>query len=865
MAGRNFTTEKIRARFGLLTPQEKADQEVVDRANHLFDYFQKARRKTEFEWWMADQFYMGEQYAVFNKSLGQVQRRQINTLDKVVVNKVKQNARFVVAWLNRDHPSFRVLPGVPSADAYVRAKKEEHYCDYLYDKLELNRKNKRTSLAGFKYKIGVQKILWDKDAISPTAPYGQNLSTTTRGEVMIDDVDPFEIYFDPLMQDTESSRGFIHAIPRVLGDVRNNPNYKNREKVTGDQKMASSYIREAELRLQTVGGNVALPDSDSDLATVIVREHFYRKFDQDKKKWVIQKTVTTANGVLLEDREWPLGFYPFEIFFADVQGNPLDGGSVVRDLRSPQKALNQLNSNIQENANVTAKISYRVPRGSNVNVITNEVGQFLEFDPTPGGIPEQMQPANMPAYVNTAADRMEKYIDDLGGNHNASYGRSPGSKASGELVNKLQEGDSNNLALMRDNLDDFQRRVSKKALLTFKSQSPVERMVRTKSTDPSGRYRVISLKPSDVSVDDDIVVTTGTKMPYSMADRQEFLLNMKKEGILTNDQFVKAVNIPDLDVILNTPELDTERALDENDQLLEGKILPTPPYGEDHDTHIQVHTELVKSPEYLKAKRKVQSNIQAHLTAHIQLSYQLRQIANSLNVEPIKRSENVMVRQDLAQFTPSERTQFLSKVGVQSDVAQIQARGGLDVSDPESAEVQAQWEDTQMLDGKPVMISVGDNHKVHIETHMQIMESAAWKSLPVNVQQLFEAHIKQHQSAWQAVMSMPGLVPDANSAQLLMPQVSEPAGSPEPPESVPPNPRASEVIQPKQQTNQAALNPEDATPRPLMRHELLQPKGAVDNQLASEKMQVKQQQAAEKAKAAAAKTKATIAKKPAKK
>jgi hypothetical protein len=163
-----------------------------------------------------------------------------------------------------------------------------------------------------------------------------------------------------------------------------------------------------------------------------------------------------------------------------------------------------------------------------------------------------------------------------------------------------------------------------------------------------------------------------------------------------------------------------------------------------------------------------------------------------------------------------------------------------------------------MLDGKPVMISVADNHKVHIETHMQIMEAAAWEKLPPNVQQLFESHVKAHQASWQSVMSMPGLVPDSNSAQLIMPQVAEPGGTPEPPAEAPHPPTASQVIPPKQPTNQAALNPEDATPRPLMGHELLQPKGAVKNQLASEKMSVKQQQQAEKEQQAAAKTKAAV-------
>lgn len=841
MADRTPLGDAIRTSFGMDTSEQKQEKALVAKATRLYEFFAKARRKAEYEWWLNDQFYQGEQYVAYNRSVGAVQRIDPKTDNKIVINKIKQNARYVVMWLNQDHPTATVLPGSPDDDAYDRAKKAEHYLDYLYTKLQLNMKNKQTTLDGFKYKVGFQKILWNKDALAPTAPFvADGLSTDqAKGEVMIERVDPFELYWDPAMySDVESSRGFVHAIPRTLGEVRNNPLYKNTDLVRSDAKLASSFIKESQIRAQTAAAGMYEPGGDDDLSTVIVREHFWREFNEGE--WKIRLVVTTANGVLLRDDWWPMNFYPFEMFLADVQGSPLDGGSPLRDLRSPQRALNQFNSLVQENGRVMAKINWSIPRGANVNVITDEVGQFLEYDQNPGGRPEQVTPSGLPAYVGQHLDRLEKYIDDIGGNHSASYGRSPGSKASGELVNKLQEGDSNNLRLMRDNLDDFQARVDKKALLTFKGNSLIDRQIRTATTNAVGKYGLVNLKPSEVSTSDDIKVVTGNKMPYSNSDKQEMLLNMKKEGIIDNKTFLKAANMPDLDNAMNNSQLDIERALEENRELLAGTPVGDPVKGEDHAVHMEVHVQLIKAPEFKAAKPEVKDAILAHYDAHITQSYQLAMVAASMNVDPIKRSEAIMYRpNNFAEMTPTERTQIFGKFGVQSDALIIQQRGGTNVQDPAAAEQQAQQEDIQMMDGQPVMVSMTDNHQVHLETHMQVMESAAWEILPEPVKSVFNRHMNQHITILQSQSPTPGMVPTEGSDTPDKPQ----------------------IVHPPLPTNKAAMTPTNPTPRPLMPHEHIQTKGAVANQRATEAMAAQEQA---KQEAAATKPKTSPKKKTAK-
>lgn len=853
--------DRIKTKLGRGTTSDvQTDQQTLAEAQKILNYMVQAKRKAEYEMWMNDQFYNGEQYATYNPASRTIIRSGKDD-NKVIINKIKQNARFVVMWLNRDHPQSRVMPATQDDQAYDKAKKTEHLIDYWYDCQELSTANKQTTLDAYKYKAGFQEIIWDSLALASTSPWGDFNRTDTKGDLAINRTDPYELYLDPMLNsgNIDDCRFICRSQPRSLGELRSS-DYMNTSKLTGDSKLASSFLKESIIRSQTVGAGSYSPSGKDDLATCLVNQLYKKELGADGE-WCIRKITFTQNGILLENRIWDFNFYPYEMYLADVQGSAIDGGGPMRDLRSPQKAFNQIMSIIHDNARVMGKINYKMPRGANVNVIDDSVGQFLEYDPTPGGAPEQLTPSGLPAYMPNHATTLMNLIDDLGGNHSASYGKSPGSKASGELVNRLQEGDSNNLLLMRDNLDDFQRRVFKKALLTFKDKAPVDRYVRSKSTNASGRYDFWSIKPEDIVTEGDIEVVTGSKMPYSMQDRQEMLLNMKKEGIIDAKTFLKAVNLPDLDNAMNTNQLDIERALDENRRLLDGADLPDPAKGEDHATHIEVHVQLIKSPEYLAANPQIQTAIQGHYAKHINMSYQLAMISASMDMEPIKRSENVMFRNDLAQMTPIERIQAFAKVGVQSDADAIQKRGGLNVQDPATAEVQAQQEDIEMMKGNPVMISLGDNHQVHIETHTQVMQTAAWPQFPQVLKDNFDRHIKQHMDAMQAVAPTPGLVPGPdfdvpNQAQIMQEPAIQQAEAANQQQIQQEQAQQAGGGQP---VNQAALNPQNPTPRPLMSHEMVQPKGAVDNQMASEKMaaaeQAKQEAQAQKDKEAKAKPK----------
>lgn len=759
----------LRDRVIKKTPEQVEDELALEETGRIWDYVKQARRRSEYQWFINDVYYNNNQWLKYNtgdRRLQNVAAERIN--DRVVINKVKQQVRGVVNFLNAEHPDVGVRAGDQSDDAYLRAQKEKHLCDYWYRHLSLNSVGKKVSLDACKYGVGVAKVLYDRDALSPTVPYlGDNgeEKITAYGSVMVDRCDPFEVYTDPMAQTKGDMRYIIHAPVRTIAELQSNKLYKNTDKLVPDAKLAASIMKQSELRLAVSNANMFSLGINSGMQTLVVLEVFRKRYINNN--WEIWVTTRTEGGVLLRNEKWGLDEFPFEFFQTDVAGMLLDSKGVIHDIREPNRALNEMVSQVHETARIMGKLNWLLPRGSNVNVITDQTGQFIEYDITPGGAPKQAEAGSLPTYIMQHIGQLVAFIEDISGMHASFNGRAPFAQASGDLVDSLSAGDQNNLTVMRDNYDDFWANLNKLMLKTEKLNAQAIVKFPTGSDDEFGEVRWMEIKPQDISLRDDLVVSTGTAMPYSIAEKQQMYMNLWKEKAITDPKLLfKLLEMPDIDAAMGDEEPDIERQLDEIRLMMKGKKSADPEVFEDHAVHIETLDKFAKGSSWEKLNKVAKQLIRDHRQQHIELSIQLAQISASMQVEPIKRSETVMLRMNkMSDTTAIERTQFLAKYGVNSDAGQIQLRGGLYIQDPAQAEMQAQNEDIEMMSMRAVQTSFGDNHIVHLQTHGPVLDQllhAQKMGQPVSatIIKLFQDHIKDHVQDMQSTQVAPGLVPN---------------------------------------------------------------------------------------------------------
>lgn len=791
---------------GADTPEQERDKTVIAETQNVWDYLSKARRRREYEWFLNAQVYDNNQfyqYDVANRRI--VANTPDRQVDRVVINKTYQQVRGIVNFLVAEHPEVGVRQGDQADDSYLRAKKEKSLCDYWYRHLSMEREAKKVALNGAKYGIGWVKVTYDQDALAPTAPFVTDNGTAkdfTYGECYTKSVDPFEIYFDPLAENKEDMRWIIHAPTRTIDELKNNPKYKNTDKVTPDRQLAASKLKQAQLRMNV--GGASSEQSQGGMDTVVVLEVFTKKWNEEKNKWGIWLVVRTLeSSIVLRDEWWGMDEFPFEYYMTDVAGSIMDSKGVIHNIREPNRALNQMVSQIQTNARVMGNLNWLIPRGSNVNVIDDTAGQFIEYDVTPGGRPTQANNESLPAYVQNQVGLLNNFIEDIGGMHQSSNGDAPFAQASGDLVNALASGDQNNLTTMRSNFDEFHVRWFKLLLKTAKTNYTSSRKFPSVQDDEFGQRRWLEIKPEEISTNDDLEVSTGTQMPYSIQQKQQMFMNLwKLKAIQDPQQLFKALELRDLDNAFGDDEADIERQLDELREIIKNDKCHDPLVSENHATHIATIDKFVKGDRYYKLTDKQQQLIQDHRQKHITFTIQLAQIAASQQVEPIKRSETVMLRMNkMSDTTAIERTQLLARFGIQSDAGQIQLRGGLYIQDPAQAELQAQNEDIEMMNYRQVQVSFGDNHLVHIETHSQVMDDPRFETAPDVVKQMFKQHISDHVQAMSATQVAPGLVPNDQISIPNPPNLNDRAQANE-------MPKGNEEVQPP--ADPAKIAPENA-------------------------------------------------------
>lgn len=830
--------------------QEKLDQQAIDETSKIWEYMKQARRRNEFEWFVNDVYYNNNQYFKYNTGTRRIQNISVEKMnDRVVINKVKQQVRGIVNFLNAEHPEIGIRPGDQADNAYLRAKKNKHLADYWYKHLKMNKTFKKVSLDASKYGLGWVKVLWNNDALAPTRPFlsddGEE-KTESYGEIVVDRCDPFEIYPDPMAQTLEDMRYIIHAPVRTIGELKSNPLYRNQDKIAPDTKLAASLFKQAELRLAISNANTFSLGQSNGMDTVVVLEIFRKIYDPQAKKWDIWVTTRTESGVLLRNEKWILDCYPFECFQTDIAGMLMDSKGVIHDIKEPNRALNEMVSQVHESAKIMGKLNWLLPRGSNVNVITDETGQFIEYDVTPGGAPRQAEAIGLPPYIMQHIQQLQGFIEDISGMHASFNGNAPFAQASGDLVDTLSAGDQNNLTMLRDNYDDFGVGVFKLMFKTAKANMQVSKNFPTSTNNEFGEQRWDEIEPKEISTNDDVDVSTGTAMPYSIAEKQQMYMNLWKEKAITDPTVLfKLLEMPDIDAAMGDDEDDIERQLDEIRTILKGKPAPDPEVFEDHAVHIATLDKFGKGSMWNKLKPQQKQFVRDHRQKHIELSIQLAQIQAALQVEPIKRSETLMLRLNkMSDTTAIERTQLMSKYAINSDAAQIQLRGGLYIQDPAQAEMQAKNENIEMMDMRAVQTSFGDNDIVHLQTHGPVLDElmkAQKAGAPVSavVIQLFQQHIKDHVMDMQATQVAPGLVPND---QITTPNPPNLQDTGQPGQMPQPDTNAGEQAsnqasaqQQQQTTKQAASTPGEPQGIPTAPPPTAQPPVAAKNKLVQNK------------------------------
>lgn len=606
-------------------------EEMIDRFKVAYD----SRRRYDWDWLVRDLYRRGYQFSRYNPANRTVilsSRSQV----KIPINLVWAQLRAIKNQVTSFRPKWEVMPSGIGEEAIQNAIYSNKLLDYYYDRLNLRKKIKETVMQGLIYSVGGPwQIGYDANA------------DNGNGEVFIWLIDPYDFFIDPQATSLEEAEYCIKAVRKPLDQIRNNQDYNFYDNLEhGDSKIAASEYKQFLLQAlkyqasnkETDEGTILyegwrkirVNENNTDELVKELKEN-----DEDTKDLrqgeVLMRVVTWVDIVhdpckvqLIRRSE-----YPFEIYQADL--NPLEiyGESWIKHVIPMNRVLNALESSIFQYNYKYAKGRLVVDKNSGVRIVSNEHGDIIEKNQNGQVAALPLQPLQ-PSY-ELQINNMRRYIEDVGGAHDISFGRVPTGIKSGIGIAELKQADATNQGDYVDNLEDFLINVGKKVLKEIALNYDVPKLIRALGKDGKPQHFMIMGQNNKtrrnkkqvkigtdvfniavIGAENEVNVKIGSWLAYTKEAQQDKLKDYFTSGLIDRQTFLEMSEFPNIKGIVDRVRM--EKILEQY------RGIPANEKGEITDEEIAEQENLMMTNENMPVKPMPEDNHHVHIVLHQQYS-----------------------------------------------------------------------------------------------------------------------------------------------------------------------------------------------------------------------------------------------------
>jgi hypothetical protein len=385
-----------------------------------------------------------------------------------------------------------------------------------------------------------ERYLDEQLGTGPTAPgYGgvaaseEAVEELPEGDVLLECVNPFEIYPEPMIDNWDRASWVIHARRRTRDDVRAAWGDKIADMATTVADAGSVDAPGFNPDRIPKGGSPYNVNSlfagvtstnDSDIA---ITEYWERA----SKGFPSGRHVLVVGGVLVHDGHNPFPFNDIPlvpVLYEKVPGTPW-GRGLVESVRPAQQEFNMTVSQLAEARDYTSFPKILVPRGTQLapNLGQNIPGEVWEYS---GGIPPTvLQAPQMPAYMGTLMQQSYQMIMDLTHQHEVTRGTVPPNVEYGIAIQLLHEADNSPLRSTYDMIDDGLVRVSRMLLGLAQKYYTEVRMIRVVGV--TKEPQVLAFTGADLRGIIDVYVEPRSAQANTLGAKRKEIMDLYQMGL----------------------------------------------------------------------------------------------------------------------------------------------------------------------------------------------------------------------------------------------------------------------------------------------------------------------------------------------
>ena len=434
------------------------------------------------------------------------------------------------------------------------------------------------------------------------------------GDLKVEAPSPFGMFIDPLCDVFEDAEWLIEE------SIRSQDYVKRHWDVTLKPDAAANP---GLVEMQLMGG---LSTGGSTYKGIKIRQYWAKPCEQ----FSAGVRVVWAQGKVLDRDDKPFDPFPFIMYTGIPVPGRLWGMGIVEILQGSQTELNKVLSQMAENRNRLGN-----PTGIAAKQAIGDPETFLEKVSEAGGwhffdesgsqhpIPQYLEPPTLPDYVKELPDQIRRAMEDLSGQHEVTNAQVPPGVTAASAITLLQDADDTRLALAVADHEEGLGIIGTKILEHIQRFYTDSRIIKIAGDD--GAWQIFDFRNTDLHDNTHIEVQAGSTFPQNLASKQAMMRDIITMMTQTGNglhgrqlsQFFRDMGLGATDHLIEEYTVNETQVNRENVLLMQGNDLPVNPNVDDVQSHIDGHTDMMKSARYANAPPQVKQVFEKHLQLHL--------------------------------------------------------------------------------------------------------------------------------------------------------------------------------------------------------------------------------------------------------
>lgn len=472
--------------------------------------------------------YDGVYYDTVYRQFRNVDPKRKLSRNRFRINKILPTIQNRLARLTQSPPKWDVRPNSDSSEDKDCARLGIEVVDFILGKQNFTEKRQDMLMSAMQAGIAYLQVHWDQMLGEPMFDPETQEMVGYEGDVRIEPLSFFEVYSDPLAKNLEDAQWIIKAKVRKLDYFKEHYPEKG-QAVKEEDAWLQSSLWDLKANAITATG-IAGAQTSEQTKNSAIELVYYEKRSKDHPNG---RMVIAASGILLEDKELPIGDFDIVKFDDILIGGRYHSEAVITHLRPIQDQYNITRTKMADWIRKMLAGKYMVAKGAGLSqeALNDESGEVLEFNPVPGAPPPTaLVMPQIPSFVYEDIKVLESEFDFVSGINDATRGVAPSASMPFRGMALLVEQDQTRISVQTSRNEVG---YAKLGMCILKYVGKCYELPRVMKIAGDGlEYAVKEFKGQDLKENYDVIVIPGSTVPNSKVLKRQDIINAFQMGLL---------------------------------------------------------------------------------------------------------------------------------------------------------------------------------------------------------------------------------------------------------------------------------------------------------------------------------------------